>query len=151
MFHRTPRDACAVKSSCPPVGHLRFFHRVALLGAAVGPIHLALACSIEHPDDPWFVASDEPTDAQTLDEYSLRLDSEEAFLDEKSAGFQLQTSEPSTPEALERLLLVVAMVTPHLTSIGLGVVQAGTRSFRGYPLGQWFALSELVLPKEERL
>jgi hypothetical protein len=74
------------------------------------------------------VASDEPTDAQTLDEYSLRFDNE------KSGGFQLQTSEPSTPEALERLLLVVAMVTLHLTSIGLGVVQAGTRSFRGYPL-----------------
>ncbi len=120
----------------------RFFHQMALLGAAIGPVHLVLVCPIDHPDDPWFVASDELTDAQTLDEYSLRFDIEEAFLDEKSAGFQFQTSELSTPEALERLLLVVMMATPHLTSIGLDVVLAGTRSFRGYPLEQWFELSE---------
>jgi len=123
-------------------GTWRFFHQMALLGAAIGPVHLVLVCPIDHPDDPWFVASDELTDAQTLGEYSLRFDIEEAFLDEKSAGFQFQTSELSTPEALERLLLVVMMATPHLTSIGLDVVLAGTRSFRGYPLEQWFELSE---------
>jgi hypothetical protein len=53
MFHRTPHDACAAKSSCPPVGHMRFFHQVALLEAAVGPVHLALACPIDHSGDPY--------------------------------------------------------------------------------------------------
>src|SRR6266487_1489083 len=51
----------------------------------------------------------------------------EAFLDEKSGGFQLQASELSPPEALERLLLIVAIATLHLTSLGVGVVQAGKR------------------------
>jgi hypothetical protein len=55
----------------------------------------------------------------------LRFDIEETFLDEKSGGFQLQTSELATPEAVERLLLIVAIAILHLTSVGAGVVQAG--------------------------
>ncbi len=49
----------------------------------------------------------------------------ETFLDEKSGGFQLQVGELATPETLERLLLIVAIATLHLTSIGAGVAQAG--------------------------
>jgi hypothetical protein len=47
----------------------------------------------------FIVASDEPTDAKTLDEYGLRFDIEESFLDEKSGGYQIHTSELATPEA----------------------------------------------------
>jgi hypothetical protein len=54
---------------------------VSILGADVGPVSLALASLFDQPDDPWFVVSDEPTDAKTLDEYALRFDIEEAFLD----------------------------------------------------------------------
>ncbi len=64
--------------------------------------------------------SDEPTEAKTLNEYGLRFDIEEAFLDEKSGGLQLQTSELTTPEALERLILIVAIAALHLTGIGVG-------------------------------
>ncbi len=53
----------------------------------------------------------------------------ESFLDEKSGGYQIHTSELATPEALERLILILAMTTLHLTSIGAGVVQAGKRRF----------------------
>jgi hypothetical protein len=67
------------------------------------------------------------TDVPSSQHNGLRFDSEEAFLDEKSGGFQLQTSEFATPEALERLILIVALATLHLTSIGVGVVQAGKR------------------------
>ena len=86
---------------------------------------LALVALVDRPDDPWFVVRDEPTDPETLDEYGLRFDIEESFLDEKSGGYQIQTSELATPEALERLILILAMATLHLTSIGAGVVQAG--------------------------
>jgi hypothetical protein len=99
LVHLPNQTVSAVGDLCPPEGSIRFLHQVALLGAAVGPVHLALACPLDHPRDPWFVASDEPTDARTLDEYGLRFDVEEAFLDEKSGGFQLQASELSTPEA----------------------------------------------------
>src|SRR6266496_3832733 len=47
----------------------------------------------------FIVVSDEPTDATTLDEYGLRFDIEEAFLDEKSGGYQIHISELATPEA----------------------------------------------------
>ncbi len=75
----------------------------------------------------FIVVSDEPTDAQTLDEYGLRFDIEEAFLDEKSGGYQIQTSELATPEALERLILILAFATLHLTNLGVGVVRVGKR------------------------
>jgi len=61
----------------------------------------------------------------TLEEYALRFEIEGAFLDEKSGDFQLQRSELATPEALERLLLIIALATLHLTCIGTGVVRAG--------------------------
>ncbi len=31
----------------------------------MGPVHLALACLLDQPDDPWFVVSDEQTSART--------------------------------------------------------------------------------------
>jgi hypothetical protein len=127
LVHLESSSISAVKDLCPPVGEKRFFQKVSILGAAVGPVSLALASLLDQPDDPWFVASDEPTDAKTLDEYGLRFDSEESFLDEKSGGYQIHTSELATPEALERLLLIVAIATLHLTSLGLGTVQAGKR------------------------
>jgi hypothetical protein len=127
LVHLKSQPASAVRDLCPPAGESRFFHEVSILGTAFGPVSLALACLLDQPDDPWFVVSNEPTNAQTLDEYGLRFDIEESFLDEKSGGYQIHTSELATPEALERLILILAIATLHLTSLGLGVVQAGKR------------------------
>ena len=127
VVHLPQHPLCQVRELCPPVGHAYFFHRIALLGTAIGPLHLAVAVPQDQPDDPWYVVSDEPTDLKTFDEYGLRFDIEETFLDEKSGGFQLQTSELATPDALDRLVLILAIATLHLTSIGLGVVRAKMR------------------------
>ena len=70
------------------------------------------------------MVSDEPTDLYTFDEYGLRFDIEETFLDEKSGGFQLDSSELVTPDALERLVLILSIATIYFTSIGIGVVKA---------------------------
>jgi hypothetical protein len=129
LVHLEASSISAVKDLCPPAGEKRFFQQVSILGAAVGPVSLALACLLGQPEDPWFVVSDEPTDAKTLDEYGLRFDIEESFLDEQAGGYQIHTSELATPEALERLILILAMTTLHLTSLGVGVVQAGKRRF----------------------
>ncbi len=43
--------ASAVKDLSPSVGEQRFFQQVSILGAAVGPVSLALACLLERPDD----------------------------------------------------------------------------------------------------
>src|SRR6266496_3065313 len=124
LVHLGAQPVSAIRDLCPPAGQDRFFQHVSILGAAVGPVHLALACLLDQPDDPWFVVSDEPTDVRTLDEYSLRFDIEETFRDEKSGGYQLQTSRLATPDALERLLLILALATLYLTSLGTAVVQA---------------------------
>src|SRR6266496_2411951 len=124
LVHLGAQPVSAIRALCPPAGQERFFQRVSILGTAVGPVHLALAAPIDHPDDPWFVASDEPTDARTLDEYGLRFDIEENFRDEKSGGYQIHSSQLATPEALDRLILILAMTTLHLTSIGVAVATA---------------------------
>jgi hypothetical protein len=129
LVHLEASSISAVKDLCPPAGEQRFFQQVSILGAAVGPVSLALACLLEQPDDPWFVVSDEPTDARTLDEYGLRFDIEESFRDEKSGGYQIHLSQLATPDVLERLVLILAMTTLHLTTIGVGVVQAEQRRF----------------------
>lgn len=127
LVHLEDGTVSAVRDLCPPVGERRFLQQVSILGAGIGPVALALTCPLDQPTPPWFVASDEPTGAETLDEDGLRFDIEEGFLDEKSGGYQLHISELATPEALERLLLVVAIATVYWTSTGVSVVQAGKR------------------------
>ncbi len=129
LVHLGAHHVAAVKDLCPPAGYTRFFQQVAILGGAIGPVSLALAALLEQPDDPWFVVSSEPTDEATLEEYGLRFDIEESFRDEKSGGYQLQTSRLATPDALERLLLILALTTLHLTSLGVGVVHAKKSRF----------------------
>lgn len=73
--------------------------------------------------------SDEPTEVKTLEAYGLRFDIEENFLDDKSKGFQLESSLIRSPKALERLCFVLAMSTLYLVSQGTAVVQQGKRRF----------------------
>ncbi len=53
LVHLEAGIVSAVKDLCPPAGESRFFQQVSILGAAIGPVHLALACLLEQPDDPW--------------------------------------------------------------------------------------------------
>jgi hypothetical protein len=75
------------------------------------------------------VISDEPTAVKTLEEYGLRCDIEENFLDDKSKGCQLESSLIRSPKAWERLCFVLAMSTLSLVSQGTAVVQQGKRRF----------------------
>lgn len=127
LIHFPDRRVVAVAQLCPPKGEAHFYHDIRLLGQALGPLHLALAqVDAPHPD-PWYVVSDEPTDLTTLDEYGLRFDLEENFLDDKSNGFQVEASRLATPQALERLFLVLAVATLHFTSVGVGIGQRQVR------------------------
>jgi hypothetical protein len=73
------------------------------------------------------VISDEPTDVETLQAYGLRFAREENFWDDKSNGFQLESSLIRSAQALERLCFVLAMTTLSLVSVGTAVVQQGKR------------------------
>src|SRR3989442_15047206 len=62
-----------------------------------------------------------------LQEYGLRFAIEENFLDDKSNGFQLESSLIRSAKALERLCFVLAMTTLYLVSVGTSVVKKGQR------------------------
>lgn len=127
LIHFPDRRVRSVGQLVPPQGAAHFYHGVHLLGVALGPCHLALAQLDEPDQDPWLLVSDEFTDLTTFDEYGLRFDLEENFLDDKSNGFQVEASRLDTPAALERLFLVLAVATLHFTSVGVGVVRLKLR------------------------
>ena len=77
--------------------------------------------------EQWAIVSDEPVSLKTFEEYGLRFDIEENFLDNKSAGFQLESSQILDAMALSRLCLVMATTTLYLVSTGIAVVATGQR------------------------
>jgi hypothetical protein len=109
-----------------PAGHAHFWQHVQITDERYGPVHLALAHLAEN-GERWFVVSDEPTNLTTLDEYGLRFDIEENFLDDKSNGFQLESSLIRSADALTRLGLVLAATTLYLVAQGTEVVQQQQR------------------------
>jgi hypothetical protein len=75
----------------------------------------------------WYVVSDEPTSVQTFVEYGWRFDIAENFLDDKSNGFQLESSLVHDADALARLCLVLAVTTLSLVAQGTPVVTTHKR------------------------
>ena len=107
-------------------GHIRCWQEVRITEHSFGPVHLAVSRPLVS-DDYGYVISDESAEIKTLEEYGLRFDIEENFLDDKSNGFQLEDSMIRCAEALERLCLVLAITTLYLVSLGTSVVQRGKR------------------------
>lgn len=64
---------------------------------------------------------------KTFDEYGLRFDIEENFLDDKSNGFQLEASLLRSPQVLTRLCLVLAVATLFLVCQVVEVQHLGKR------------------------
>ena len=107
-------------------GHLSCWQEVSITDKHFGPVHLAVARPLGS-DEYWYVVSDESAELKTLEEYGLRFDIEENFLDDKSNGFQLEASLIRSAKALERLCFVLAMTTLYLVSVGTSVVKKGQR------------------------
>lgn len=107
-------------------GQALFWHHVFITDQRYGPVHLALARLLD-TQETWFIVSDELTHVTTFDEYGLRFDIEENFLDDKSNGFQLEASCLRSAAPLERLCLVLAFTTLYLTVQGIEVVRQGKR------------------------
>jgi hypothetical protein len=107
-------------------GDARFWQHVYLTKVHYGPVHLAFARCKDSKEDG-FVVSEEPTDMQPFEEYRLRFDIEEHCLDDKSNGFQLESSLIRSAKALERRCLVLALTTLSLVSQGPEVVKQGQR------------------------
>lgn len=126
--YRASQPRQKVGDLMPTRGGARFLHTVWIGDQRFGPVYLALA-HVQTPNgyEGWAIVSDEPTDLHTFDEFGLRFDIEEGFLDDKSAGFQLQASEIRSTDALARLALILATTTLYLVSTGVAVVAMGQR------------------------
>ena len=125
-LYRRGRPRCKVERLAVARGHAGFWHRVCITEKRYGPVHLAVARP-HGGTDVWYVLSDEPTDGKTFEEYGRRFDIEENFLDDKSNGFQLESSLIRSAQALTRLCFVLAMTTLYLVAQGTEVVKQGKR------------------------
>jgi hypothetical protein len=105
----------------------RFLQAVRLTAQRYGPVNLALGWDGDPTHDPWRIASDQPACLQTFADYARRMGIDLGFLDDKSAGFQLQDTELLSPRRLTRLLLVLALCNLYLVSLGTEVVATGQR------------------------
>jgi hypothetical protein len=127
--YRVSKPCLSVGRLMPAKGHALFLHKVWITDRRFGPVNLALAhVQTRNGYEEWAILSDDPTDLHTFDEYGLRFDLEENFLDDKSAGFQLESGEIRDADALARLGLVLATATLYLVSTGTTVVMLGLRS-----------------------
>ena len=133
-IYRRGHGCCKVGDLALIEGKARFWHSVYITKQRFGPVHLALARPRSGKED-WLVASDEPTDLETFDEYGLRFDIEENFLDDKSNGFQLESSLIRSAPALSRLCFVLAITTLYLVCQGSEVVR---REKRRWVDTHWF-------------
>ena len=132
--YRHGKRHCKVNRIPLALGQAIFWHHVYLTKQDYGPVHLALG----RPQDSkeyWFVVSDEPTESKTFEEYGLRFDIEENFLDDKSNGFQLESSLIRSAKAFERLCGVLAITTLSLVAQGAEVV---TQDKRRWVDAHWF-------------
>lgn len=125
-IYRPGRHPCKANRLSLALGEAQFWHDITITHSHYGPVHLAAA---RHQDgkEEWLVVSDEPTTVKTFEGYGLRFDIEENFLDDKSNGFQLESSLIRSAAALERLCLVLAISTLYLVSQGVAVLNQGKR------------------------
>ncbi len=123
LVHRAFKPRCKMSQLVPPNGEIRLIHTVQITQRRFGPVHLVLAhVKTQKGHEQWMLVSDRPTALDTLDEYALRFDIEENFLDDKSAGFQLESSQLRDADSLSRLCLVLAVATLYLVSTGTAIV-----------------------------
>jgi len=117
-----------VRRLMPPKGEAHFVYKIWLSKRRFGPLYLALA-HVHTCDgyEKWAIVSDEPTGLQTFDEYAQRFDIEENFLDDKSGGFQLESSLIREATALQRVCFILAVATLYLVGTGSSVVALGLR------------------------
>jgi hypothetical protein len=104
-----------------------FLQGVRLTHQRYGPINIALVWDGEPQHDPWRIATDQPACLKTLTDYALRMGIDMGFLDDKSAGFQLEDTGLLLPRRLDHLLLIMAWCSLYLVSLGTHLVSTGQR------------------------
>jgi hypothetical protein len=112
-----PFDWLTLNALAPAIGSQFTLTDIKLTKAALYPTHLACAWAVGS-DEPWFIATNLPQPLQALKEYRRRFACEELFSDLKKRGFNWADSLIRDPNRLSRLLLVLALLTAFLLSLG---------------------------------
>lgn len=105
----------------------RFLQRVRLTQQRYGPVNVAMVWDGDSEHVPWYIATDQRAGLQTLTDYALRMGIDFGFLDDKSAGFQMEDTELVSPRRLNHLLLIMALSSLYLVSLGTHVVATDQR------------------------
>lgn len=79
-------------------------------------------------DEPWFLATTQPTTAATIKRYKVRMWTEEMYGDMKGHGFDLETTHLRDPDRISRLVLAVCWLFVWFLTLGAWVVKAGKRA-----------------------
>jgi hypothetical protein len=128
-IHHSKQGWLTIKQLHLSLGEAKLIHNVKVhKRKSLTNVHIAAAWEATS-QEYWYILSTEPTTVQTFREYGLRFDIEENFLDDKSNGFDLESSRLRSAPAISRLCLVIAMTTLFLTAQGLSVVDSGYRRF----------------------
>jgi TusA-related sulfurtransferase len=77
--------------------------------------------------EPWLLVTDQSACAGRWQQYARRMWIEESFRDEKSQGFQWQSSRINDPRRTERLLLIMTIAQLLLISLGTWLIKRGHR------------------------
>ena len=118
---------CQLKDYHLNRGEARCFHNVRLhKGAYYGVVHVIIGRNNVNGEF-WAIVSDEKTTLQTFEEFGLRFDIEEGFLDDQSSGWNVQKSEIRDGRALSRLWFILALATLYVSAQGVAVVESDKR------------------------
>ena len=118
-----------------------------------GPVHLAVARPLGS-DEYWYVISDEAAELKTLEEYGLRFDIEENFLDDTSNGFQLESSlirSAQVPPRKRRRASSGPRVQCCKERISVGFSSEGRSSTNGSAAARTIGSSSVALPPGSQL
>ncbi len=112
-----PFDWLTLNAIAPAIGSQFALTDIKLTKAALYPTHMACAWAAGS-DEPWFIATNLPQPIQALKEYRRRFACEELFSDLKKRGFNWADSLVHDPNRFSRLLLVLALLTVFLLTLG---------------------------------
>ncbi|MEY4530970.1 MAG: hypothetical protein RLZZ156_1691 [Deinococcota bacterium] len=104
----------------------KHYHNVYLTQNHFAIVHVGLA-RVKGAKEPWFIVSNIPTTDLSFIRYGMRFDIEQVFKDDKSGGFNLESSDLRSADTLNRLMLVLCLAMLFLVAEGTRVVLCGFR------------------------
>ncbi len=120
--HRQGHASTKLGLLTPAKGQILLIKAAKITEKYIAPVALALAhVRTQRGYQTWLLLTNTSPSLATFERYALRFDIEENFLDDKSAGFQLEESAIEDADALSRLCLLLATATLYLTATGTAI------------------------------